>query len=189
MSALANRAKELRALIVAGRDLVDARRHPSRHATAMRRLGALRPRSLLFVCLGNICRSPYAEVAMRAKVGDLTIGSGGFILPGRQPPIEALMSATSRGVRHESHRSRLVTAAEAANSDAVMVFDRFNVRDLRRHKLLSTGAHLFWLGDFDPLWSGKRAIVDPWGGSPDDFDRTFTRIDRCLDQIATVLGR
>ena len=46
---------------------------------------------------------------------------------------------------------------------------------------------VYWLGDFDPIWAGKRAIIDPWGKTLADFLSTFERIERCVDEVVAVL--
>lgn len=117
---------------------------------------------------------------------DIDVSSAGFIGPGRAPPDTALSVAKSRGIDHSDHRSQTVTPELMASSDVTVVFDRFNVRDVRR----SPGARLdrlFWLSDFDPMWTGRRAIIDPWGKGFEEFDETFARIERCVLEMLSVL--
>ncbi|NNF12136.1 MAG: low molecular weight phosphotyrosine protein phosphatase [Gemmatimonadetes bacterium] len=152
------------------------------------RLRDAQPGSVLFVCLGNICRSPYAEHVFRSRVGDgVEASSAGFILPGRQPPENALEVAATRGVSTTDHRSQVVSEDLLRGSDAVFIFDRFNAQRLRK---LPSGprGRVYWLGDFDPEWTGKRAIIDPWGKPAEEFDRTFARIERCIDRVTRVLS-
>jgi len=177
----------VRRRLVRLRDAIDARRHPSRLRDARARLAALGPKSVVFVCLGNICRSPYAAHVLDARMeGGVSVASAGFILPGRPPPEAAVEAAASRGVSTAEHRSRVVTEAWLAAADAVFVFDRLNVARLRKTATVRAG-RLFWLGDFDPVWTGKRAIIDPWGKPLEEFDTTFSRIERCLDEVIKVL--
>lgn len=177
----------IRSTLVTVRDAVDGHLHERRRTNAIGRIRHLRPESILFICLGNICRSPYAERVARDRFPPgHTITSGGFLKEGRSPPSEALAAASARGIDHEDHRSRLTTDRDLTAADAVFVFDRFNVRDVR--SLGGTRAdRLFWLGDFDPVWTGKRAIIDPWGRSLSDFASKFERIDRCLDAVGLAL--
>lgn len=177
----------LRTAAVHLKDRLDGALHPRRRRTARERLRALRPRSVLVICLGNVCRSPYAERLLEAHVGDvLEVRSAGFIGPGRPPPNEALEVARARGVEHGDHRSVTVTPDMMDRADAVFFFDRFN-------KARLAGApgvrpeRLFWLGDFDPRWERKRSIVDPWGKPPEEFERVFARIERCVDEVAGIL--
>lgn len=181
--------KALRRILVATRDRWDAHRHPTRHASARRRLGARSADRIVFVCLGNVCRSPYAaRVAMaRAAGNDLAIDSAGFIGPDRSPPDAALRTAANRGIDHSDHRSKLLTPELAEEADALFIFDRYNVARLRT----SFPAHadrMFWLGDLDPEWSGKRAIIDPWGKDDAEFDETFARIERCVEVMLQVVA-
>src|SRR5690606_14850585 len=148
------------------RDAIDGLRHPARRARARERLTTLAPASFLFICLGNVCRSPYGARVLAARVGrSVRVESAGFIGPGRPPPEWAVAVARTRGIEHEDHCSRTVTPELLEGADAVFVFDRFNVARLRRVQGVRP-ERVFWLGDFDPDWTGKRAIIDPWGKSP-----------------------
>lgn len=177
----------IRGPLVSLRDAIDGHLHGRRRENVVTRIQQVNPESLLFICLGNICRSPYAERVARVRLPDgYNITSGGFLKDGRSPPVEALNAASARGIEHGDHRSSRTTSDELMAADAVFVFDRFNVRDVK-----SAGGtrpdRLFWLGDFDPEWIGKRAIIDPWGHPPEDFSAKFERIDRCLDSVALAL--
>ena len=97
--------------VLAVGDALDRARHPARHRAARTAVAALRPRSVLFVCLGNVCRSPYAEWAVRDALESrgVAVASAGFIGPGRAPPDMAQAVARKRGVEHAASRSMLVT--------------------------------------------------------------------------------
>ncbi|MDH5761187.1 MAG: hypothetical protein OEZ65_16610 [Gemmatimonadota bacterium] len=178
----------LRRILVTLRDHLDRWLHPRRQALARKRLGEIAPSSVLFVCLGNVCRSPYAERSMSARVdGQITIRSAGFIGPDRSPPDDALRAALHRGLDHSDHRSRTLTAEMLASADAVFVFDRYNRKRLSGMNGAAMN-RVFWLGDFDPEWDGKRAILDPWGKSTEEFARIFQRIDRCVDGAMAVIS-
>lgn len=177
----------IRRVLVSFRDGLDRWLHPRRRARAARRLRELRPRSVLFLCLGNVCRSPYAEAVFNQTHGSrLVARSAGFIGPGRPPPEHALAAARATGVEHGEHRSKTVTPALLADADVIFVFDRFHIQRLRR----IPGAPLdrvLWLGDFEPEWAGRRAILDPWGKPPEDFVFAFARIRRCVDEVSGAL--
>ena len=173
--------------MVAARDGIDGLLHARRRRRAAERLARLAPRSLLFVCLGNICRSPYAARVLSARAaGHVRAESAGYIGPGRAPPCEAQEIARGRGIDHGDHVSSLVTAEQMDAADVVFVFDRFNLRDVRA----TPGVRLdrvLWLGDFDPVWTGKRAIIDPWGKVRSEYEATFVRIERCIDEVIRAL--
>lgn len=176
----------LRSALVAVRDRLDARLHPGRRAKATERLRALQPTSILFLCLGNVCRSPYGERVLAARSPHLRVDSAGFIGPDRAPPDTAQEVAQARGVDHADHQSKVLTQELLSEAEAIFLFDRFNVARLRQFAGPDM-KRVFWLGDFDPEWAGKRAIIDPWGKPREEFDRTFARIERCVDEVVRVL--
>ncbi len=178
----------LRTLLVSSRDTLDGWLHRSRRRRARARLRGLSPARVLFVCLGNVCRSPYGErVWLRSAGRGRPAESAGFIGPGRSPPDTALDVARARGIDHGDHRSRAASAEMLRAADAVFVFDRLNVAHLRATRFVPA-RRILWLGDFDPKWVGKRAIIDPWGKSASDFERTFERIERCVADAVEALG-
>lgn len=174
-----------RVVAVGLRDRLDGRLHASRRKRALSVIRDRRPTRLLFVCLGNICRSPFAE-ALAVNRG-LVAQSVGFIGPGRNPPHEAIDAARRCGVEHGDHVSREITREDIAETDLIVVFDRFNVRRMRSAYPAALSKTI-WLGDLDPVWTGKRAIIDPWGRGNDFFDRTFERIERCMDELTSALS-
>jgi len=176
----------LRSPLVGLRNVQDKRLHGRRSEEASTRLHHLAPRSVLMLCLGNICRSPYAARVLSPLAPDVRVDSAGFIGPGRAPPDLALAAARERGIHHDDHCSKVLTPGLLAGANAVLVFDGANAS-----RLGSTydPDRVFWLGDFDPLWSGTRAIVDPWGKEREDFQQTFVRIERCVNEVARILRR
>lgn len=179
----------VRSGLVALRDFLDGKLHPSRRGVALARLEEIAPRTVLFVCLGNICRSPYAARVLSARVGAaVRVESSGYLGPGRAPPSEALEVARAFGIDHADHVSRRTTREMLEAADAVFIFDRFNLKNVRD----APGARLdrvFWLGDFDREWVGKRAIADPWGKPLDQYRAAFERIGRCVEEVERVVSR
>lgn len=187
-------ATRVKRAVRALRDGVDRILHARRHERAVSALRSVREgaagdepgrRRILFVCLGNICRSPYAEAWLRTRETGWTGRSAGFIGPGRPPDPTALTVARERGIDHESHRSRLVDRALLLRADAVVVFDRSHMRRLRR-AAPEHARRAVLLGDLDPVWSGERSIPDPYGEPVDVFRHTFDRIERCLEVLVRL---
>src|SRR5262245_35811057 len=76
--------------------------HPLRRTAARRSLAEAKPfRSVLFVCHGNVCRSPFAEIVFRELAGKAGLSSdtasSGFVGPDRSPPGAAIAAAARRG--------------------------------------------------------------------------------------------
>jgi len=169
----------VRQLRDAARNALDRPQHRRRNQRARRRLEQIAPASVLFVCSGNICRSPYAERVWKALGPNVAVDSAGFIGPNRAPPPEALLAATEGGIAHVDHRSKLLRPGMTRSADAIFAFDGQLVARLRR-EYPRDARRVYWLGDFDPVWSGQRAIGDPWGKDVREFRRIFTRIERCV---------
>ena len=175
----------VRAVVVGLRDRLDGALHETRRTRAIGRIRERRPSKILFVCLGNICRSPFAEAL--ADDRGLSADSVGFIGPGRNPPHEAIDASSRLGIYHGDHVSREILREDVEAADLIVVFDRFNVQRVRS-AFPSALSKTMWLGDLDPEWTGKRAIIDPWGRGSDFFDRTFERIERCMDELSSALS-
>ncbi len=167
--------------------------HPRRRRRALRELDGLsEPRSILFVCLGNICRSPYAEHRLtdelsRAGRGAIRVVSAGFILPGRPSPEAALRVAARRGLDLEDHRSQVVTPAMTRDADVAIVMEPKQLRQLRKVAGAEQGGLPIVLGDLDPEPIDRRAIIDPYDQPDDVFEAVYERIDRCCRALAEAL--
>src|SRR5688500_13430181 len=107
--------------------------HPWRRRRARARLAAAMPTRIVFVCTGNICRSPYAEAAARARRASerLDIGSAGLIGPDRPSPPDAIEAARARGLSLDLHRSRLLDRDTAGRADLLVVMDEGHAQALR----------------------------------------------------------
>ncbi|MEQ9399196.1 MAG: hypothetical protein RJQ04_08480 [Longimicrobiales bacterium] len=182
--AVRRRLRPVKAGARRARDLLDRTLHPRRHRAARRLIADLRPGSIVFVCLGNVCRSPYAEWTARPRLGpSVEVSSAGFIGPDRAPPDTALDVARARGVDHGASRSTLVTQASLAGVDLAVVFDAAHGRRLRR----MAPVPVVHLADVDPRWWGERTIVDPWGKESTAFEYTFDRIDSGVGALARLM--
>ena len=168
---------------------------PDRAAHALRRQQVARrwrgrvPSSVLFVCHGNICRSPFAaflfaRLATERLPGRIDTLSAGFIGPGRGSPPQALAASERRDIDLTSHRSRLLTDRLIRKAELVIVMSAEQERAIRR----LAGQNVIVLGDLDPESIRERTIMDPWGGSDDDFDASYARIERCVRELVRLLA-
>ncbi len=172
--------------------LPDSLLHQRRRRAALKQLRRLKPRRILFVCHGNICRSPFAaavfpRVCPPQLRDHATAVSAGVIGPGRTPPPQALAAAFKYGIEMSAHRSALVTEDSLTAADLVVVMSAEQARDLRsRAKGISN--KLLVLGDLDPSASNGRTITDPWDQPDSVFDASYRHIARCVIVLARSLA-
>lgn len=181
----------LHPVLAASRRVRDRALHPFRHRAAHTAAGRLpRPESILVVCHGNICRSPFAEAAIRRQLNGtpIRVDSAGFIGPGRQPPPNALQAAAGRGIDITEHRSRVLEPAIVRAADLIITMDACQARDIC-HRYGKPPGQVVPLGDFDPDSSDGRTIMDPVEFPVEVFDLVYARIEKCAEQVASaVLG-
>lgn len=140
---------------------------------------------VLFLCHGNICRSPLAERYARVLLADggppnLNVDSAGFVdAEARESPPLAVETAEDYGIDLRGHRSARVTADRVAESDVVVVMDARNLRRVRR-QFPAALPRTYLLPAFDPART-EREIPDPHGGDRETFHASF---DRVVDGVA-----
>ncbi|KGJ04488.1 protein-tyrosine phosphatase [Paracoccus halophilus] len=134
--------------------------------------------SILFVCLGNICRSPLAEGAMRdaARKAGLAIeidsaGTGIWHL-GEPPDPRAQEIAARDGIDISGLRARQVTAQDFHRFDHIVAMDHDNLANLRRIAPADAHARLSLMLDHVPGQEGQ-AVADPYFGESTGFDATW----------------
>lgn len=135
--------------------------------------------SVAFVCLGNVCRSPFAErLALQQLSGERRVTSAGYYPePGRRCPHDAIAVARGHGVDLRSHRSRVLSGDTLERADAVFVFDEQNERTIvTEHPWAAKRIHFLGaLSDGGPL-----KIGDPFGGARARYEATYRLIADAL---------
>ncbi len=151
------------------------------------------PLRLLFVCLGNICRSPLAEGALRARLQaaglDRVIlhdsaGLGGWHA-GEPPDPRTIAVAARHGVDIADLRARKLRAADYADFDWLLCADRENLRAVRAAAPANARAQLALLLP----WAGQgenAEIPDPYTGAEADFEQVWRMADAAA---AAILAR
>ncbi|RCW79436.1 low molecular weight protein-tyrosine-phosphatase [Paracoccus lutimaris] len=134
--------------------------------------------SVLFVCMGNICRSPLAEGAMRAAAADAGLavridsaGTGAWH-SGEAPDPRAQEVAARDGVDISGQRARQVTAQDFRDFDHIVAMDLSNLANLRKIAPKDGRARLSLMLDHVPGREGK-SVADPYYGSDSGFDATW----------------
>lgn len=148
--------------------------------------------SVLFVCLGNICRSPLAEAALRRECADAELnviidsaGTGDWHVG--QPPDERAQAAAARhGVDIGHLRARQVTAADFRDFDHIIALDNQNLRDLTALRPVNAVAKLSLLFDHVAGRAGND-VADPYYGDATAFDRTWAEVTEAAVTIRTRL--
>ena len=134
--------------------------------------------AVLFVCLGNICRSPLAEAAFRQEAQrrglDVEVdsaGTGGWHA-GDPPDRRAQAVALRHGVDISGYRGRQVKPDDFRRFTHVLALDRDNLADLKRIQPSDGTAQLLLLLDTVEGRKGK-SVADPYYGQDKDFDVTW----------------
>lgn len=138
--------------------------------------------SVIFVCLGNICRSPLCEGIFRALVRQAGIedrvscdsaGTGAWHV-GNPPDPRSVAVARQNGIDISDLRARQVVFDDFTRFDLVLAMDRNNLRDLRRLGPTSAAARIHLFSDFA---TGRTADVpDPYYGGPDGFEHVYNML-------------
>jgi protein-tyrosine phosphatase len=152
-----------------------------------------RPIRLLFVCLGNICRSPTAEGVMRALAREQGLegaveldsaGTGAWHV-GSSPDARATRAASARGITLDG-AARQVRPRDFDDFDLLLAMDRENLRELAR---LAPGeqerAKVRLLREFDPASAGAPDldVPDPYYGEGDGFAEVFELVHAACEGL------
>ena len=144
-----------------------------------------RPASVLFVCMGNICRSPTAEAVFREHAA--RAGLGGRLLiesagigdwhVGEAPDRRAIVHARRRGYDMAALRARQVRREDFTRFAWILAMDMHNLRDLVALRPSDYPGHLGLLLDFVP-GIGAREVPDPYFGGPEGFEAVLDLMER-----------
>lgn len=137
--------------------------------------------AVLFVCLGNICRSPLAEAALRAEaeIAGLDVevdsaGTGDWHV-GQPPDRRAQTTALRHGIHISHYRGRQVGEADFTRFTHIFALDADNLRNLRRLAPADSTARLGLLLDVVPGRLGQ-SVKDPYYGDDDGFETTWSDV-------------
>jgi len=150
--------------------------------------------SVLFVCLGNICRSPLAEGALRAEAAELGLdlivdsaGTGNWHA-GEPPDRRAQAVARRHGVDISGLRARQVRPEDFRRFTHVIALDHDNLANLRKLAPADGSAELSLLLDHVEGREGQ-AVADPWFGDDAGFEVTWAEVSAAARALAARLRR
>jgi len=145
---------------------------------------------VVFVCYGNIFRSPMAEalyvaeLRRRGRETDTVSSAGLSATDGRPAAAHGVDVARAMGVALEAHRARRLTDAIVEDTDLVVVMDHINVAVLRDRFPLARD-RVVLLGAFDPEAARLGAVIpDPYGRPRDEVVACYRRIERAVQGLA-----
>lgn len=150
---------------------------------------------ILFVCLGNICRSPTAEVVFRAaaaraglahRVEIDSAGTGEWHV-GNPPDYRAVAHAARRGYDLQPLRARQVHADDFARFDWIFAMDRGVLAELAGLRPHGFTGHLGLFLDTAPAL-GLREVPDPYDGGPEGFERVLDLLEAGSEAFAARLA-
>lgn len=135
---------------------------------------------VLFVCLGNICRSPTAEGVFRhllaqeapeLRVEVDSAGTAGYHI-GDPPDLRSQRVASRRGIDLSGLRARQVTPADFAHFDLILAMDRDNLAELQSMRPARSRAQLRLFLDYAPQLD-LREVPDPYYGDASGFEEVL----------------
>ena len=151
-------------------------------------------KAILFVCLGNICRSPLAEAAFRKRAADAGLdvqadsaGTGNWHV-GEPPDRRAQRTALRHGADISRYRGRQVEPEDFHRFSHIFALDFDNLAVLHRMKPADATAQIGLLLDLVDGREGQ-PVADPYYGPDDGFQTTWDQVDRAASALVARLGR
>lgn len=157
------------------------------------------PKSILYICKGNICRSPFAErvtkILLEKGFNDtLTIRSAGISATDENPPPnEAIVAAKTFGISMDDHKAQCLTRELIGGTDMIVVMEVEHLRQLEEAYPESRG-RCFLLSMFSNDQHGwgnhyfRYNIADPYGKNNEQYVRCYEKINVCVNNLLKGIG-
>lgn len=142
------------------------------------------PGSLLFVCMGNICRSPTAAAVVRHRLLELGLDKTVLVESaathayqiGQPAHPDTIRAAASRGYELSAHRARLIQPGDFNRFDLIIPMDRKNLSELRLIAPQGAESRIRLMMSFAE-YLGVGEIPDPYGGPAAGFERVLDLVE------------
>ncbi|WP_040464237.1 low molecular weight protein-tyrosine-phosphatase [Erythrobacter sp. NAP1] len=148
---------------------------------------------VLFVCLGNICRSPMAEGALREAAAAAgielqvdSVGTAAYHI-GENPDPRAIATARSHGVDISKALGRQLTEADFHDFTHILALDKANLAGIKARKPKHGTAKVDLLLDLVPGREGE-SVPDPYYGDEDGFEQCWQTISEAVEALIEKLG-
>lgn len=150
---------------------------------------------LMFVCWGNICRSPMAERVARKRFEEAGLqvrtSSSGTSTEELGNPIDRRAARTLRehGYDAEDHRAHQVTREEIERADLVVAMEDIHIDRIEAIARGGDTDHVVLLSSFDPRATPGEGVPDPWYGGQDGFENTLDMIERAMPGLVEAVRK
>ena len=152
-------------------------------------------RRILFVCLGNICRSPLGEGLLRHHAAErglshlvetASAGTGGWHR-GEPPDSRSIAVAQSHGIDISRQRARQLQGEDFNSFDLIFAMDRDNLRNIVRLAPHDSSADIHLFTDF--VGGPSKDVPDPYYGDRLDFETVYAMLDTGCRNLLDILFR
>ncbi len=143
---------------------------------------------VLFVCLGNICRSPLAEGAFREHVSKAGLADQflidsagtGHWHAGETPDKRSVATARAHGVDISEQRARQLQRSDLERFDYILAMDRSNLEAIQSMAGTSSASVSLMLNETS---AGETDVPDPYYGANDQFERVWQMVDEAAEAL------
>jgi protein-tyrosine phosphatase len=154
--------------------------------------------NVLFICLGNICRSPIAEGTFQQLLNERNLnhhircdsaGTSNYHI-GELPDHRTRQNARKNGIEL-THRARKLVGTDFADFEYIVAMDEANLEEIKKLHYKSVGFYpdgdtVFLLREFDSL-KGDFSVPDPYYGNESSFEEVYQIVKRCNEQLIEYL--
>ncbi|MCW6033868.1 protein tyrosine phosphatase [Pantoea sp. JK] len=142
-------------------------------------------KSVLVVCVGNICRSPTGERLFKRALPNIRVASAGLsALKGYPADQKAHDVAADHGVSLDGHQAQQLTASMCRDYDLILVMEKRHVEQVNRIDPAARGKTML-LGH----WLNQQEIADPYKKSREAFEEVYGLLENATQKWVNVLSR